>query len=253
MPCRPAPTRNELKLFTSSIITLQVRAMPVTAGVRSSCFSLIFWIVGHPIFSMNWRKSVLLGLAVVIYPFGLVSLARAQDQSASTTPVSTGGNSTNSTSGSAPTTSAQTGNFTPPTPEAVDAIQQQRQQLTQQLGQQLQTASPDDKVALIAAFRAQADALTAPMQPPPLSADQQAPATSRSSKPRNRRSSNATCRCAGGFCCDARASAIYHSTQRRHARPENRVDRPSAATCRSAGSGNGRKSRRVRQRKLVGG
>ena len=65
-------------------------------------------------------------------------------------------------------------NITPLTPEALGAIQQQRQQFAQQLNQDLSAASPDSKVALIAAFRAQMDTVVAPLQPPVLTDAQQA-------------------------------------------------------------------------------
>ena len=73
---------------------------------------------------------------------------------------------------SAITTSDASGNATPLTLDAMAAIQQQRQQLTQQFMQQLQAASSDGQVALVVSFQQQIGNLNASLLPPPLTPDQ---------------------------------------------------------------------------------
>lgn len=63
---------------------------------------------------------------------------------------------------------------TPLSLEAISAIQQQRQQLVQQFSQQWEGASPDERLSLVADFRQQLASLLAPLQPPALTAEQQA-------------------------------------------------------------------------------
>jgi len=102
---------------------------------------------------MKLSRCVLISVCIGIFPLG----SFGQDNS---------GNAT-----------TPSGNVSAPSPDAVAAIQQQRQQATQQFMQQLSAASPDDKAALIANFRQQMDVLTASLVPPPLTPDQQAQAT----------------------------------------------------------------------------
>jgi hypothetical protein len=111
---------------------------------------------------MKHPKRVLLLIGFGIIP----SLSFAQEASGNSSATDTP--PTQST-----TLPADSGTATLPSPDALAAVQQQRVQLTAQFSVQLQSASPEERLVLIGNFRQQLDALLAPLQPPPLTLEQQ--------------------------------------------------------------------------------
>jgi hypothetical protein len=90
-------------------------------------------------------------------------------QASSTSSASTSGNSTSSSSSQTTQTS---GNSTAISADPVAAVQQQQQQLTQQFTQQLATATPDERVALVSNFQQQLSSLLSSVALPAPSPDQ---------------------------------------------------------------------------------
>jgi len=129
------------------------------------------------------RHSIVVVMFVSTIIFSSFALAQdtttsGSDQSSSTTPASTQGNSTAngnttaSTTNQAAQTTASTTNVTAITSEQLSAFEQQRQQLSQQFTQQLATATPEERLALVSNFRQQLDSLIVSVEPPPPTAAQ---------------------------------------------------------------------------------
>jgi len=131
---------------------------------------------------------VIFGMTAVFsnYAFAQDSTTSDSDQSSATGSAPSSGNSTSTgnttissnstTSTPSQTTQASVGlaNVTVVSPDQFTADQQQWQQLTQQLAQQMATATPDERAAVANSYRQQTSTLAASTEPPPFTSEQAA-------------------------------------------------------------------------------